>query len=346
MPVGERAGLAPGDDDRARWARRPAASGPRAMASPAAGRTPDLARVERVREHVLDLRHRSTEDRPARDLVRLRRPRVHPLQDLEHLGRVVVHGRRGARARPSNRYTAPWCAPQRLTAFVTMVSKTGWTSVCDRLITRRISEVAVCCSRASVRSAFLVCSSFRSRAFSIAIAAWSAKVSMRATWLSVNARTSCRKMRITPSSSPARSMGIARVVRLGSISRARSVYSGSVWTSRMWTVRRSRAARALALWRPGAMGLSSRNGPELRGDVLDRHHPQHPSVEARDHRSLRLAQSDRVLGQGLEHRLQIEGGPPDHLEQLAGRGLLLERDPQLAVARLQLLEQARRSRPR
>ena len=30
---------------------------------------------------------------------------------------------------------------------------------------------------------------------------------------------------------------------------------------------------------------------------------------------------------------------PDHLEQLTGRRLLLERDPQLAVARLQLGEQ-------
>ena len=33
-----------------------------------------------------------------------------------------------------------------------MVSNTGCTSVCDWLITRRISLVAVCCSSASVRS--------------------------------------------------------------------------------------------------------------------------------------------------------------------------------------------------
>ena len=43
-------------------------------------------------------------------------------------------------------------------------------------ITRRISAVEVCCSRASVRSAFRVWSSLSRRAFSIAIDAWSANV--------------------------------------------------------------------------------------------------------------------------------------------------------------------------
>jgi len=38
-------------------------------------------------------------------------------------------------------------------------------------MTRRISLVAVCCSSATVRSAFLVCSSLSSRAFSMAMAA-------------------------------------------------------------------------------------------------------------------------------------------------------------------------------
>jgi hypothetical protein len=69
---------------------------------------------------------------------------------------------------------------------------TGWTSVGELLMTRRISLVAVCRSSASVRSAFLAWSSLSSRAFSIAIAAWSAKVSMRAMWPSVNGRTSGR----------------------------------------------------------------------------------------------------------------------------------------------------------
>ncbi len=83
-------------------------------------------------------------------------------------------------------------APDSCTALRTIVVNTGWTSVGELLMTRRISLVAVCCSSASVRSAFLACSSVSSRAFSMAIAAWSAKVSIRAIWLSANGRTSWR----------------------------------------------------------------------------------------------------------------------------------------------------------
>ena len=67
-------------------------------------------------------------------------------------------------------------APHNRAAFSATASRTGWRSVGELEITRRISAVAVCCSRASVRSAFLVCSSVSSRAFSMAMAAWSAKV--------------------------------------------------------------------------------------------------------------------------------------------------------------------------
>src|SRR6266545_7005260 len=64
------------------------------------------------------------------------------------------------------------------------------------------------------------------------------------------------------------------------------------------------------------------------------------TVEAVDETAFGLTQPDRVLGQRLEDRPEVEGGPADHLEDLAGRRLLLERDPQLAVPRLQLREQA------
>ena len=57
-----------------------------------------------------------------------------------------------------------------------MVSNTGWTSVGERAITRRISLVAVCCSSASVRSRFRASSSVNRRTFSMAMTAWSAKV--------------------------------------------------------------------------------------------------------------------------------------------------------------------------
>src|SRR5215472_8304775 len=54
------------------------------------------------------------------------------------------------RRSPSNRRIAPCSAPQSLTAFSTSVSKTGWRSNAERLMTLRTSLVAVCCSCASV----------------------------------------------------------------------------------------------------------------------------------------------------------------------------------------------------
>ncbi|MND06845.1 hypothetical protein D3C83_284760 [compost metagenome] len=60
-----------------------------------------------------------------------------------------------------------------------MASKTGCTSVGELEMTRRISEVAVCCSSDSLVS-------LNKRAFSIAITAWSANASISATCLSSN----------------------------------------------------------------------------------------------------------------------------------------------------------------
>jgi len=65
-------------------------------------------------------------------------------------------------------------------AVPTIAWNTGWMSFGDSLITRRIPAVAVCCSSAS-------CVSLNSRAFWIAITAWSAKVCSSASSLSVNA---------------------------------------------------------------------------------------------------------------------------------------------------------------
>jgi hypothetical protein len=49
------------------------------------------------------------------------------------------------------------------------------------------------------------------------------------------------------------------------------------------------------------------------------------TVEAEDTASLGLAEPDGLFGQHVEHRLEIEGGPADDLEQLAGRRLLVDR---------------------
>ena len=58
-------------------------------------------------------------------------------------------------------------------------------------MTLKTSEVAVCCSSASVSSRVRACSSSNSRVFSMAITAWSAKVLTSSICLSVNGRTSC-----------------------------------------------------------------------------------------------------------------------------------------------------------
>ena len=86
---------------------------------------------------------------------------------------------------------------------------TGWRSVGELEMTRRISAVAVCCSRASVSSRFRASSSVNSRTFSIAITAWAAKVFASAICLSEKGRTSVRRMAMTPMGTPSRRSGVA-----------------------------------------------------------------------------------------------------------------------------------------
>ena len=91
---------------------------------------------------------------------------------------------------------------------------------------------------------------------------------------------------------------------------------------------------------PGGDGIPLDEVLERERCVVGRDDPEELTVEAPDERAFGLAEPDRVLCQGLEDGLEIERRAPDDLEQLAGGRLLLERDPQLAVARLQLREQA------
>jgi len=100
------------------------------------------------------------------------------------------------------------------TALWTIASNTGWISVCERLITRRMSPVAVCVSSAEVSSRLLACSSVNIRTFSIAITAWSAKVFSSSIWRSENGRTSNRNSTIAPrAAAPFRTNGVASIVR-------------------------------------------------------------------------------------------------------------------------------------
>ena len=148
-------------------------------------------------------------------------------------------------------------------------------------------------------------------------------------------------MTITPSSSSALSIGIASTVRMSSTCGASPTCTRGRPGHRGCGSCAARGRRAPSRCpRPGADGILLDECSELGGGVVGGHPSQDLTVEAADERALGLAEPDRVLGQRLEDRLQIERRPPDHLEQLAGRRLLLERDPQLAVARLQLGEQA------
>src|SRR5215813_4726314 len=75
------------------------------------------------------------------------------------------------------------------TAFSSMAWNTGSNSPGELEMTRSTSEVAVCCSSASVSSRVRACTSSNSRTFSIAITAWSAKVVISSICFSVKGRT-------------------------------------------------------------------------------------------------------------------------------------------------------------
>src|SRR5438552_6890032 len=74
-------------------------------------------------------------------------------------------------------------------------------------------------------------------------------------------------------------------------------------------------------------------------DPILRERLEYIAVESLKEPALGPGQPGGVLDEGLQHGLEIERRAADHLEHFAGRRLLLERDPQLTVARLQLREQ-------
>ena len=82
----------------------------------------------------------------------------------------------------------------RLTAALTTASNTGCASVNERLMTRRMSALAVCCASASFVS-------LNRRTFSIAITAWSAKDWARAMSASLKGSSLSRWKTSTPRAS-------------------------------------------------------------------------------------------------------------------------------------------------
>ena len=89
-----------------------------------------------------------------------------------------------------------------------MLSNTGSSSPGELEMTFSTSEVAVCCSSASVESRVRACTSSNSRTFSIAITAWSAKDLISVTWCSSKGSAPGRAAAIAPNTlSPSRTMG-------------------------------------------------------------------------------------------------------------------------------------------
>ena len=78
----------------------------------------------------------------------------------------------------------PQAASQMRIALASIDWKTGSTCPGERLMTLSTSDVAVCCSSASLKLAVRACTSRKAATFSMAITAWSAKVCSSAICLS------------------------------------------------------------------------------------------------------------------------------------------------------------------
>jgi hypothetical protein len=78
---------------------------------------------------------------------------------------------------------------------------------------------------------------------------------------------------------------------------------------------------------------------ESRSSVKGRGHPQQLTIETEDESPVGSAHSDRTLGHGLKHCLEIECRAADYFEHLRRGRLLLQRLGEFAGALLLRLEQ-------
>ena len=109
--------------------------------------------------------------------------------------------------------TTPPSNPDRWTARETMVVSTVSRSSVE-LTARPTSPSAVSFSTDCVSSAVRVCSSVNRRTFSMAMTAWSAKVSRSSIWRGVNPPVSVLRRKIVPIATPSRNMGAATAERM------------------------------------------------------------------------------------------------------------------------------------
>ena len=92
-----------------------------------------------------------------------------------------------------------------------------------------------------------------------------------------------------------------------------------------------------------AIGRAGVRGPKGRGafgiQLLERPDVNLLAVEPEKRAEIGLAKAQRVGRDRVEYRLHIRRRPADHAQDLAGRGLLLQRLREVAVARPELIEE-------
>ena len=196
-------------------------------------------------------------------------------------------------------------ASHRRFALVSIVLKTGSTSVGELLMTLRIRLVAVCCSRASVTCAWASVSAIlllqlgeQAGTFSMAMTAWSAKVFRSSSSASENRPASRRVTMMAPMASPSSSIGTVSTLRNPSrrpCCRANSIAEGS---SMSGISRTDRVSIAI----PGAVSMSAsgvpgpRGGQRFRRAAIVRRVVQHRAVGAEHGGSGRVRRVARRSG--------------------------------------------------
>ncbi len=219
---------------------------------------------------------------------------------------------------PSVKWIDAADAPQRFTARSAIASSTGWTSVGELEMARRISLIAVCCSRPSLVS-------LNSRTLSMAMAAWRANVWTSATCLSENrsgfhppqgdgadrvvlAHQRHRQQRVMPK--PSLHFAPARILVLGLQREVLQVDGRPVDDG---PARDQPAAdRKYIAYGGGRVADPAR-------------HPAHVlALDQRDDRLRGVAELQRALGNGIQHRLHVGRRCRYHAQDFADGGLLLE----------------------
>ena len=196
-------------------------------------------------------------------------------------------------------------------------------------MTCNTSAVAVCCSSASRVSV-------RSRAFSIAMTAWSAKVRTNSICLFGERLDPLASEHKHPDRLALAQQRHAEIgANLPSVSRLGTYIPGRRRCRRYERpVPQARPARC-ACRDPGAKRPCPHERLVFGREAQDRAGPINVALAAVDDRHFGAAQPSGGLDQRIQNRLQIEGRAADDLQHIAGRGLVFERFLEVAGALLQ-----------